>query len=41
MDERLLYLSDPEIESVRFIAGIPTPVISFEVRSSSRGPADL
>jgi len=32
MDERLLYLSDPEIESVRFIGGIPTPVISFEVR---------
>jgi hypothetical protein len=31
MDERLLYLSDPEIESVRFIGGIPTPVISFEV----------
>jgi len=43
MDERLLYLSDPEIESVRILEGVPTPVISFEahqlncVRSKTTG----
>lgn len=30
MDQRILHISDPELEGVRFIHGVPTPVVSFE-----------
>ena len=30
MDTRILFLSDPELESIRIIGGEPTPVVSFE-----------
>jgi len=30
MDQRILHMSDPELEALRFVGGQPTPVISFE-----------
>jgi import inner membrane translocase subunit TIM44 len=30
MDPRILHISDPELEGIRFIGGTPTPVVSFE-----------
>ena len=30
MEPRILHISEPELEMVRFIGGFPTPVISFE-----------
>ena len=31
MDERILHMSDMDLEAVRIIGGMPTPVISFEL----------
>ena len=30
MDDRILYMSEPELESIRIIGGHPTPIVSFE-----------
>jgi len=30
MDPRILHMSEPELEGIRIIAGLPTPIISFE-----------
>ena len=30
MDDRILYLSDPELESIKIINGQPTVIVSFE-----------
>lgn len=30
MDQRILHMSEPELEGIRIISGMPTPVVSFE-----------
>ena len=30
MDTRILHMSEPELEGVRIINGLPTPIVSFE-----------
>ena len=30
MDPRILHMSEPELEGVRIINGLPTPIVSFE-----------
>lgn len=30
MDARVLYISEPELEGIRIIGGMPTPIVSFE-----------
>ena len=43
MDDRILYMSDPELESIRIIGGMPTIIVAFEthqiycLRSKSNG----
>merc|ERR1719198_596187 len=31
MDPRILHMSEPELEGIRIIGGMPTPVVSFEI----------